>query len=340
MNGKGETPEKVRVSVGSAIVLGLISGRIDAKPTTAYLLTYYKGKCTANCMFCSQARSSNGRADMLSRVTWPAFPLKNVIEGIEKAVKSGEIKRVCIQALNYPKVFEDILSIVSLVLSRIDVPISVSCQPLRLENLERLKLAGVERVGIPLDAATKDIFEKIKGKYAGGPYRWESQVRILLEAVKVFGKDSVSTHLIVGLGETEKEMIQRIQWCVDKWIFPGLFAFTPISGTRLENLPQPPLESYRRIQLGHYLITRRLSRFENFKFDEEGKIIHFGVKNETLRKVIESGEPFLTSGCPNCNRPYYNERPGGPLYNYPRPLRKHEIEEIKNLLLKNAEFRF
>ena len=88
------------------------------------------------------------------------------------------------------------------------------------------------------------------------------------------------------------------------------------------------------------MITRRISRFENFKFDEGGKIIDFGVENETLRKAIESGEPFLTSGCPNCNRPYYNERPGGPLYNYPRPLRKDEIEEIKNLLLKDAEFRF
>ena len=29
---------------------------------------------------------------------------------------------------------------------------------------------------------------------------------------------------------------------------------------------------------------------------------------------------FETSGCPGCNRPYYNERPGGMLYNYPRPL--------------------
>ena len=336
MNSKGETPEEIRVSVGSAIVLGLISGRIDAKPTTAYLLTYHDEKCTANCMFCPQARSSSGRADMLSRVTWPAFPLKDVVKGIEKAVKGGELKRVCIQALNYPGVFEDILSIVSSILSRINVPISVSCQPLRRENLEKLKLAGVERVGIPLDAATKEIFERIKGRYAGGPYRWENQVKILLEAVKVFGKDAVSTHLIVGLGETEKEMIQRIQWCVDNAIFPGLFAFTPISGTKLEGLSQPSIESYRRIQLGHYLITRKISRFEDFRFDRAEKIIDFGVESELLRNVIESGEPFLTSGCPNCNRPYYNEKPGGPLYNYPRPLRKDEVEEIKNLLLKDA----
>ena len=337
MSGKSETPEKIRVSAGSAIVLSLLSGRIDAKPTTAYLLTYHDGKCTANCMFCPQARSSRGRADMLSRVTWPAFQLKDVVKGIGKAVKSGELKRVCIQALNYPGVFKDILSMVSSILSGINVPISVSCQPLRQENLEKLKHAGVERVGIPLDAATKEIFERIKGRNADGPYRWEDQVKILLEAVKVFGKDAVSTHLIVGLGETEKEMIQRIQWCVDNAIFPALFAFTPISGTKLEGLPQPSIESYRRIQLGHYLITREISRFEDFMFNRMEKIVDFGVESKLLRNVIESGEPFLTSGCPNCNRPYYNERPGGPLYNYPRPLRKDEVEKIKSILLKDTE---
>jgi len=37
-----------------------------------------------------------------------------------------------------------------------------------------------------------------------------------------------------------------------------------------------------------------------------------------------TGEPFRTSGCPDCNRPFYNERPSGPLYNYPRPLTTEE----------------
>ncbi|MCW3977503.1 MAG: radical SAM protein, partial [Candidatus Bathyarchaeota archaeon] len=36
-----------------------------------------------------------------------------------------------------------------------------------------------------------------------------------------------------------------------------------------------------------------------------------------------------TSGCPGCNRPYYNERPGGPLYNYPRQPLPDEIRAIK-----------
>ena len=71
---KGSLPEKIRVSIGSATILGLTKNIMDAKPTTTYLLTYRPEKCSANCGFCPQARMSKGRADMLSRVTWPPFP--------------------------------------------------------------------------------------------------------------------------------------------------------------------------------------------------------------------------------------------------------------------------
>ena len=328
-----KTPDKVRVSIGSAILLGLINGRIDAKPTTAYLLTYHPGKCTANCGFCPQARGSRGRADMLSRVTWPPFPFSRVIERVKNSVERGEIRRVCIQALNYPEVFQDLVVMTRAILTMIRVPISVSCQPLNSDKLRALAEAGVERVGIPLDAATKAIFERVKGAQVGGPYVWERQIEALKNAVEIFGKGKVSTHLIVGLGESEREMAARIQWCVDNGIFPGMFAFTPIPGTSLENLPRPSLKHYRRVQIIHYLITRKLARYEDMRFSEEGKTLAFGVPTETLERVIHSGRAFLTSGCPHCNRPYYNEKPSGPLYNFPRPLTETEIKEVRSQIL-------
>jgi biotin synthase-related radical SAM superfamily protein len=39
--------------------------------------------------------------------------------------------------------------------------------------------------------------------------------------------------------------------------------------------------------------------------------------------------PFLTSGCADCNRPFYNEKPSGPIYNYPRKLTTQEIKVVK-----------
>jgi len=318
-------PEKVRISLGSAIAIGLLSGRLDAKPTTAYLMTYRKGKCTANCGFCPQARESRSRADMLSRVSWPAFPTQNVFKALSEAVKNGKIRRVCIQALNYPEVFAHLQALVKVVTHQIGVPASVSCQPLNPQNIRRLAEAGAERIGIPLDAATEEIFDKVKGLSAGGPYEMKRQIALLEEAVKVFGKGKVSTHLIVGLGETEKEMVHMIQRCVDMGVLPALFAFTPVAGTVLENMKQPPIQQYRRVQLARHLVVHGMARFESMSFDTEGRITSFGVDKQTLKRVVESGTPFLTSGCPNCNRPYYNEKPSGPIYNYPRPLLMEEI---------------
>jgi biotin synthase len=327
---KGESlPELIRVSAGSAVVLGLLNARIDTAPTTIYVMTFFQGKCNANCGFCPQARESRSRNDMLSRVSWPVFSTKLVFDEIRGAFEGAKMKRVCIQALNYPDVFHHLLALLRAILEHAHVPISVSCQPLRRESIVALAEAGAERIGIPLDAATEEIFTKIKGAQAGGPYRWENQLRLLREAVDIFGKGKVSTHLIVGLGETQREMVKTIQECVDMNVLPGLFAFTPISGTTLADNAPPTVEAYRQIQLARYLILNRTDRFEEMSFDEKGNLINFSVDDKMLMKVVDRGEPFVTSGCPGCNRPYYNEKPSGPIYNYPRNLTQNEISQIK-----------
>ena len=326
-------PEQIRVSVGTAIILGLLKGKLDAEPTTAYLMTYKAGKCTANCGFCPQARESKSSTELLSRVSWPTFPTSNVLTALGDAPKQGKIKRVCIQALNYPSVFVHLEALVKEIKKNATIPVSVSCQPLNKENIQLLAKAGVDRLGIALDASTKALFDKVKGKGAGGSYSWENQFSMLNEAIAVFGKGNVSTHVIVGLGETEKEAAKIIQKCVDMSILPALFAFTPIRGTALENNSSPPLESYRRVQLARYLMVKGSARFEDMHFDSEGKISSFGLANQSLNSIIEDGAPFLTSGCPDCNRPFYNEKPGGPIYNYPKKLSREEIEKIKKQLL-------
>jgi biotin synthase len=269
---------------------------------------------------------------MLSRVTWPTFQIKKVVKGIEQRAKDGSIKRVCIQSLNYPEAFDDVLFLVKEIKSKVNVPVSVSCKPLTKQKMKKWAEAGVNRVSIALDASTEKIFDEVKGRHIGGPYSWKKQHEALQDAINVFGERNVSTHLIVGLGETEKQLCQAIQWCVDSGIYPGLFAFTPISGTALEGNPPPPLSSYRRAQVAHHILTHKKVRFEKMGFDKNGHITDFGISRENVLEIIDSGKPFLTSGCPECNRPYYNERPGGPLYNYPRKLLHEEIEEARKVL--------
>ena len=303
-------PVKIRVSLASAILLGLTNGFMDAQPTTIYLLTYRNGRCTANCSFCSQARESTSRASMLSRVTWPVFPTGKVIDQMNKMEKN--VERICIQAMNYPDVFKDVLELVRRIHKEVNVPISISCQPLTTEQMRKLKEENVDRLGIPLDAATEKLFEEVKGSAAGGLYLWERGLEALRNAVQIFGRGKISTHFIVGLGENDKELIGMIQRVFDMGVYPALFAFTPLNGTRLEGKAQPEVERYRCIQLSQFLITSGKASIKDILFDKEGHIRGYCIKDDILRETTKIGVPFLTSGCPGCNRPYYNERAGGP----------------------------
>ena len=325
-------PEQIRVSLGTAIILGLLEGKLDAEPTTAYFMTYRSGKCIANCGFCPQAKGSRSNTELLSRVSWPIFSTSKVLEALAESAIKNKIKRVCIQALNYPDVFNHLEALVQEIKEQNAIPVSISCQPQTKTNIKRLAQAGVDRLGIALDAATESVFNRIKGKDTGSTYTWENQFLQLEEALEIFGKGKVSTHVIVGLGETEKQTVEILQTCKNIGVLSALFAFTPVRGTSLESKSPPNIESYRRIQLARYLIVNGKARFQDMSFDSEGKIVEFGLEAKTLERIIVGGLPFHTSGCPDCNRPFYNEKPSGPLYNYPKNPTPEEIQKIKKQL--------
>jgi biotin synthase len=322
-------PSKIRVSIGSAILIGLKKGFINVLPKTIYLMTFHEGKCIANCGFCAQARESKADLNHLSRVAWPLFETEKVLKKICESSKKA--KRICIQSLNYPKAFNDVASLTK-ALKKFSIPISVSCQPFNETQLHILKAIGVDKISIPLDASTKKIFEEIKGLNRRSPYQWETHFEALKKAVKIFGEGNVTTHLILGLGETELDACFLIQKLIDIGVNTALFALTPIKGTFLENFNPPPLKHYRKIQLARYLIINRYINLNEIKFNERGEIIELNLSKEELLKIIRSGEPFLTSGCPNCNRPYYNEKVSGPIYNFPKALTEKDINETLALL--------
>jgi biotin synthase len=117
-------------------------------------------------------------------------------------------------------------------------------------------------------------------------------------------------------------------------ILPGLFTFTPVRGTALALNPQPKLEAYRRVQLARYLIVNAQTRFDDMSFTQKGEIKDFGNAKNVLAEAVKSGKPFQTAGCKDCNRPFYNEKPSGPIYNYPRSLTTEETAQIETQLSK------
>ncbi|MBN1137127.1 MAG: radical SAM protein [Anaerolineae bacterium] len=305
-------PAAINVSIGTAAVLGLARVPMAVAPTTAYLML--GGRCQMSCAFCAQARDSKASALNLSRVTWPEYPLDSVVERLAQAAADRAIRRACLQVTVTAVAFAQALAVVRTVKTASAIPFDVAFLPHGIDQVRQIVEAGADHVGFGLDAACERVFRPVKGG------NWAHSLTLIEEVARAF-PGHAALHLIVGLGETEQEMVERIQWAQDLGATTGLFAFTPLRGTPLAGWPPPPLAVYRRMQAARWLIAHGLARVEGMAFDPQGRLLDLGAP------LPASGEPFQTSGCPDCNRPFYNEQPGGVLYNYPRPLTAKETAQ-------------
>ncbi len=313
--------ENIGVSYGTLTLLGLNRARALVKPTTAHLLL--GENCLHSCSFCAQAKGSTSSSDMLSRVTWPRKSWDDIASPLVQAISRDKVKRVCLQVVESPKAPEKTLAVLSRIraISK-SFPISVCVVPSSISRIDKLFKAGASRVGLPVDAASRMLYEKIKG--GNFDRTWG-----VLERASEMWPGRISTHFIVGMGETEEEIVKCISRSEGLGITTALFAFTPIKGTPMENVTAPTLASYRRIQLAAYHLSKGGSP-DSIKF-RAGRIVEIAVTDEKTLDDIRKGICFQTSGCSFCNRPYYNERPGQIPMNYPRELTAEEAQECISL---------
>lgn len=309
--------EKIGVSYGTLTLLGLNNARPLARPTTAHFLL--GENCVYSCKFCSQASSSDCSQNMLSRITWPQKPWSEIGEPLAEAIASGAVKRICLQVVEAPGATPAALALARKIRAISSViPVSVCVTPSSVSRVRLLIEAGASTVGLPVDVASSSLHEQIKGR--GFHDTWE----VLRKASEMW-PGRISTHFIAGLGETEEDIVSCIAKAYDLGITVGLFAFTPVRGTLMQDAPAPSLSSYRRVQLAAYCLSKGGS-LDWIEF-RDGRVFGITIPDRALISDIQKGIPFETSGCSHCNRPYYNERPGQAPMNYPRPLTAAEAQD-------------
>ena len=334
-----ESPAYVQTSLAASLTLGLQQGLFhrNAKLKGLNLLLRYKEGCAGRCHFCglSRSRQDGPGGKTFIRVDWPTYPLEEIIE---RAKGNQQIHRVCSSMITHPRAVEDTCLIIRRFKEETNLFISVLISPTLIHDdsaLLKMKEAGADRVGIAIDAATPQLFDHLRGSGVGGPHRWDHYWDVLKRAVDIFGRFFVGIHLIVGLGETEKEMVYTIQSGQDAGALTHLFSFFPEKGSPMEKHSPPPLKQYRNVQLARWIINENLGSADRMAFDGMGRLTDFGVD---IRPLLQSGEPFMTSGCPGrdgkvaCNRPYGNERPSGPIRNFPFLPEPDDIKEIREQL--------
>ncbi len=339
-----QSPDYVMTSLAGAITLGFEKGKFAREETVLRglnILTTYPENCVANCSYCGMSRERRvpREESTFIRVKWPIVP---VDELIEKSVQvSHQMRRLCVGMLANRQSFDHSLQIIQQFHEKTPLLISgliTASLIKKREDLEMIRDAGADRVDIAIDAATPELFDKHRGRPVKGPHRWDHFWWVTEEATKVFEPGTVGIHLVAGLGESEEELLAACQKAQDMNVVTHLFSFNPEPSTLLGDYSQPSMGHYRRCQLGRYLINELGIHLHHFRFNTAGQVVDFGLDSKTFDKIVESGRPFMTSGCPDeqgetaCNRPYGNGRPSEKIRNFAFAPTVRDVEDIHTQL--------
>jgi len=344
------SPEYVQMSNAAAITLGIMPGkmhRCDCTRCLNLLLTYPEG-CRANCAYCGLARHREAERDYADRnfirVDWPAVPMQQVVDIVARDGDRSPFHRMCISMITHPDSDADTVAVLEAWTAKVDpatIPVSILSNPttMQREDVARLKDLGAEIFTVALDAATPAIFDRTRGKGVQSPHKWQKYWEILLDARDIFGPQKFGAHIIVGMGETEHEVLSLVQQLVDLGGHSHLFCFFPEQGSLMDHLPATPRDQWRRVQLARYLIDYAGVRIEQMSFDAEGRVTGYGLPQAELEDVVNQGIAFRTSGCPGkfrddvsaCDRPYGDSPPSN-IASYPFQPNKKDLQKIRRQL--------
>lgn len=126
--------------------------------------------------------------------------------------------------------------------SETNLPIHVQFMPpTDLKLLDILQESGADTVGIHIESFDSGILQRV------APCKAELGLKTYLktweESIKIFGKNQVSSFVIVGLGEERKSIIEGAALLCELGVYPFIVPLRPIPGTPYAtNKPPDPVE--------------------------------------------------------------------------------------------------
>ena len=110
------------------------------------------------------------------------------------------------------------------------LPIQVQCEPpADLSVLTELRDAGADAIGIHVESLDDDVRRRwMPGKATVPLTQYREAWR---EAVRLFGRNQVSTYLLVGLGEDPDELVAGAAELITMGVYPFVVPFRPHPGT-------------------------------------------------------------------------------------------------------------
>lgn len=119
------------------------------------------------------------------------------------------------------------------------LPIQVQCEPpADLSVLTDLRDAGADAIGIHVESLDDDVRRRwMPGKASVPLTQYHAAWR---EAVRVFGRNQVSTYLLVGLGEDPDELVAGAAELIEMGVYPFVVPYRPQAGSLAVEVDRAP----------------------------------------------------------------------------------------------------
>jgi len=192
----------------------LINGRLLESgfhcPDQAFVTV--TGSCIYHCRYCNVPKLQ-GKRKSIEEIVHMVESVKNRIHAI--SITSGVLSSIE-EEESY------VLSVIKR-LNEFNLPIGVSIYPTR-QTPDRLFELGVIEVKFNLEAATAELFSNVCPGLDYGQLQ-----EVLDKSVTLFGRGRVFSNIIMGIGETDKELETCIHNLVSRGIIPVLRPLNPVA---------------------------------------------------------------------------------------------------------------
>ncbi|MCL2786373.1 MAG: radical SAM protein, partial [Methanomassiliicoccaceae archaeon] len=172
-------------------------------------------RCMYNCKFCT--------SPLLEKDLTKSLTDDKIVGMIRDRMREQKILSAAVTSGVVGSVRETVDNIVSCVTAIRkefpDMPIGVEPYIDSVDQIVALKDAGATEMKINLETPREDIFKKVCPELD-----YSLIIEMLKESVKVFGAGKVTTNLILGMGETDDDVIECMDMLASFGCVPGLRA--------------------------------------------------------------------------------------------------------------------
>lgn len=173
-----------------------------------------QNRCIHHCAFCTIASSYKQENHI---------PLteKKIMNIINKTIDNTTIKGYAVTGGVYPSQthhIDTLLSLIKTIRQKNDtIPIGVEPTIQSMKEIQAFYEAGATEIKINMQTATEQLFHQICPDFS-----YQNQVKYLEKAVESFGKGKVTSNIITGLGETNDDILESIEFLLTLGVVPTI----------------------------------------------------------------------------------------------------------------------